>query len=74
MWFDSNGIPLKWHYPIGMCLHLFEKFQRQQIILNFQMISGVLFELTKRDDELPWCITIHFSKFPEEILFRCPNR
>ncbi|XP_055326884.1 autophagy protein 5 isoform X2 [Sitodiplosis mosellana] len=50
VWFDSNGLPLKWHYPIG-----------------------VLYELTKLT-ELPWCITIHFSKFPEEILFRCPNR
>lgn len=38
------------------------------------LFLGVLYELTKRDDELPWCITIHFSKFPEDVLFRCPNR
>lgn len=44
------------------------------IYSHFTQISGVLYELTKQDDELPWTITIHFSKFPEEILFRCPNR
>lgn len=30
--------------------------------------------MTKREGELPWCITIHFSKFPDDVLFRCPNR
>lgn len=52
VWFDCNGTPLKWHYPIG-----------------------VLFDLTMREDnDLPWILTIHFSKFPEEVLFHCPNR
>lgn len=78
VWFDSNGLPLKWHFPIGwlssICFqlrYLSSTFLRQNVIFLF---SGVLFEMTKREDELPWCITIHFSKFPDDVLFRCPNR
>lgn len=52
IWFDCNGTPLKWHYPIG-----------------------VLYDLTMRgNDDIPWTLKIHFTKFPEEQLFRCPNR
>lgn len=50
----------------------FNSFPRYKCILSY--IPGVLFEMTKREGELPWCITIHFSKFPEDVLFRCPNR
>ncbi|XP_037038701.1 autophagy protein 5 isoform X2 [Bradysia coprophila] len=53
VWYDCNGTPLKWHYPIG-----------------------VLFDLTtsREDNALPWCLTIHFTKFPEGVLIRCPNK
>lgn len=52
IWFDCNGTPLKWHFPVG-----------------------VLFELTAKDkDNLPWMLTIHFSKFPDGMLIRCPNK
>lgn len=52
MWMDSNGTPLKWHYPIGVLFDL--------------LVGG--------DAILPWPITVHFSKFPEDVLFRCPNK
>ncbi|XP_054271144.1 autophagy protein 5 [Macrosteles quadrilineatus] len=51
MWLDFNGIPLKWHYPIG-----------------------VLFDLNKTDIQLPWNITVHFDKFPEDELIHCQTR
>lgn len=52
VWFECNGTPLKWHYPIG-----------------------VLYDLTMRgNDEVPWCLIIHFTKFPEEQIFHCPSR
>lgn len=51
MWLDFNGLPLKWHYPIG-----------------------VLYDLSSSDIQLPWNITVHFSKFPERDILHCPSR
>lgn len=69
VWFDSHGAPLKWHYPIG-------KFVRSGKLkkLMYFSSSGVLLDLTGDNYVLPWNITIHFSKFPEETIFRCPNK
>ncbi|XP_050090639.1 autophagy protein 5 [Anopheles aquasalis] len=36
---------------------------------------GVLYDLLiGTDGTLPWHITVHFSKFPDELLISCPNR
>ncbi|XP_031570229.1 autophagy protein 5-like [Actinia tenebrosa] len=51
MWFEYDGQPLKWHYPIG-----------------------VLFDLYGSSASLPWNLTVHFQKFPEEELMRCPGK
>ncbi|KAL1131545.1 hypothetical protein AAG570_011162 [Ranatra chinensis] len=51
MWLDFNGIPLRWHYPIGL-----------------------LFDMNKYDVQLPWNITVHFEKFPEDELLHCHSR
>uniref|UniRef100_A0A0K8TSS0 Autophagy protein 5 n=1 Tax=Tabanus bromius TaxID=304241 RepID=A0A0K8TSS0_TABBR len=52
VWFDFNGIPLKWHYPIGL---LFDLYRSQ-------------------GDDIPWVLTMHFSKFPEEELVRFQSK
>jgi len=35
---------------------------------------GLLFDLLATDDQLPWSLTVHFKKFPEDLLFKCPNK
>lgn len=37
---------------------------------------GVLFDMYNVGDDstLPWCLTVHFTKFPDDVIFRCPNR
>jgi autophagy-related protein 5 len=35
---------------------------------------GVLFDMYASDIQLPWNITVHFEKFPEEELLHCPCR
>nr|AKH66778.1 autophagy protein 5 [Artemia parthenogenetica] len=50
MWFDCEGTPLKWHYPIG-----------------------VLYDLVRNEDQLPWAITVHFGSVPKEII-HCPSK
>jgi len=50
VWFEYNGAPLKWHYPVG-----------------------VLFDLHKIDDTLPWRITVRTKAFPDQLI-RMANR
>ncbi|TPX33535.1 hypothetical protein SeMB42_g07464 [Synchytrium endobioticum] len=50
VWYEYDGIPLKWHYPIGL-----------------------LFDLYNQTKQLPWPITTHFSRFPNDKLMRLPS-
>lgn len=42
--------------------------------LKWHYPIGLLFDLLVTDDILPWVITVKFSKYPEEVLFKCPNK
>ena len=43
--------------------------------LKWHYQIGVLFDLLAgEDDKLPFNLTVHFTKFPEEVLFKCPNK
>lgn len=42
--------------------------------LRWHYPIGVLFDMYASDIQLPWNITVHFDKFPEEELLHCPCR
>jgi autophagy-related protein 5 len=42
--------------------------------LKWHFPIGLLFDLLVTDDVLPMQINVHFKKFPEDILFRCPSK
>uniref|UniRef100_A0A336JYM0 Autophagy protein 5 n=1 Tax=Culicoides sonorensis TaxID=179676 RepID=A0A336JYM0_CULSO len=44
--------------------------------LKWHFPIGVLFDLHNNgeDSTLPWSLSVHFTKFPEDVIFRCPNR
>lgn len=42
--------------------------------LKWHYPIGVLFDMYAADSQLPWNITVHFDKFPEEELLHCPCR
>uniref|UniRef100_A0A914X3Q0 Autophagy protein 5 n=1 Tax=Plectus sambesii TaxID=2011161 RepID=A0A914X3Q0_9BILA len=42
--------------------------------LKWHYPVGVLFDLHKTDDVLPWQITVHLKKFPEDDIIRCAGR
>ncbi|XP_063709568.1 autophagy protein 5 [Culicoides brevitarsis] len=44
--------------------------------LKWHYPIGVLFDLFNvgEDSTLPWALTVHFTKFPDDVIFRCPNR
>ena len=37
-------------------------------------ISGVIYDLLVGDNSLPWQINVHFNKFPDDVLFKFPNK
>lgn len=42
-----------------------------QFAYFISFLAGVLYDLLHPDeDSTPWCITIHFSKFPEDTLVK----
>ncbi|KAI8839002.1 autophagy protein Apg5-domain-containing protein [Chytriomyces cf. hyalinus JEL632] len=57
-WFSWRGIPLKWHYPIGLLHDMFT---------HSSLPSSAA---SKQDPTNPWRITLHFSAFPADKIFR----
>lgn len=42
--------------------------------LKWHYPIGVLFDLYAYDTALPWSLTVHFQKFPENELLHCPSK
>ncbi|XP_070493639.1 autophagy protein 5 [Chironomus tepperi] len=49
-------------------------FSFNSIPLKFHIPIGVLYDLIGSEHVLPWQINVHFNKFPEECLFKFPNK
>ncbi|KAL1976617.1 hypothetical protein VTN31DRAFT_2899 [Thermomyces dupontii] len=84
-WFSFEGVPLKWHYPLGLLYDLYagadpastssssDVHQSQSISLAGRNLSQ-----PEDDDEdsstgkepLPWRLTLHFTNWPDEDLVR----
>ncbi|KAF9927004.1 autophagy protein 5 [Linnemannia zychae] len=59
MWFDYEGLPLKWHYPIGLLFDIY-------ILQATSSKKNTAFSL-------PWQVTIHSRNFPNEKLIKNPT-
>ncbi|KAG5680316.1 hypothetical protein PVAND_009828 [Polypedilum vanderplanki] len=49
-------------------------FSYMDVPLKFHIPIGVIYDLLVSDNSLPWQINVHFNKFPEDILFKFPNK
>lgn len=63
-WFTFEGVPLKWHYPIGLLFDLYAGAE--------PATRGNTPNPDAQEDEspLPWRLTVHFSDWPVEDLVR----
>ena len=67
-WFSFEGVPLKWHYPIGL---LYDLYAEADPASSKGGKDGHNWDSENLSDStLPWRLTVHFNDWPDEELVR----
>lgn len=85
-WFSFEGVPLKWHYPLGLLYDLYAGAEpaSQSTTADYNLTQSVILAGvgkhaqpsdedetgTPKSDRLPWRLTLHFENWPDEDLVR----
>lgn len=66
-WFSFEGVPLKWHYPIGLLYDLFSGRNPSQAADHPALSDD---DNNKGDPSKPWNLILHFTDWPDEQLVK----
>jgi autophagy-related protein 5 len=72
-WLSFEGVPLKWHYPLGLLYDLFSgaepvDFDKQR--REDPTMSQITVEAASGSSPLPWTLTVHFTEYPGDQLIQ----
>jgi autophagy-related protein 5 len=61
-WLSYQGVPLKWHYPLGLLYDLYSGCEPYSAEGEMERLSD--------EDPRAWRLTVHFSDYPVEQLVK----